>query len=158
MRDCVDPAGLRSRILEIEEQDVSSAHNASRPSSANRPLSPHLQIYKFIPTMIMSVLHRATGIALYGGTLLVAWWLISAAVGPAYFDFVTGFFGSWFGMLVLFGYTWALMHHLLGGIRHFIWDVGHMFDKDQSTKLAYATGIGSVTLTVLIWVIALIAA
>lgn len=105
--------------------------------------------------MVMSIAHRITGVALYAGTILVAWWLIAAASGPAYFDFVSGFFGSWFGLLVLFGYTWALMHHMLGGIRHFIWDTGHLFDKHTSTKLAYATIIGSIALTILIWVVGL---
>ena len=90
-------------------------------------------------------------------TLLVAWWLIAAASGPGYFDFVNGFFGSWFGMLILFGYTWALMHHLLGGLRHFAWDTGRLMSKEMSTKLAYATFIGSGSLTVLIWIIGLVA-
>lgn len=105
----------------------------------------------------MSILHRITGVALYAGTILVAWWLIAAATGPEYFAYVNGFFGSWFGILVLFGYTWALMHHLLGGLRHFIWDTGSMMDKQTSTKMAYATGIGSVALTILIWIVGAIA-
>lgn len=106
--------------------------------------------------MVMSIAHRITGVALYAGTVLVAWWLISAATGADYFDFVTGIFGSWFGMLILFGYTWALVHHMLGGIRHFIWDTGHMFDKHVATKMAYATIIGSVVLTILIWILAFV--
>ena len=119
-----------------------------------RPLSPHLSVYRLIPTMLASIMHRITGVGLYFGTLLVAWWLIAAASGPAYFDFVNGFFGSWFGMLILLGYTWALMHHLLGGLRHFAWDTGRLLEKETATKLAYATFIGSGTLTVLIWLIA----
>lgn len=129
----------------------------SSSTKSQRPLSPHLSVYKMIPTMAMSIAHRITGIGLYAGTILVAWWLIAAASGPAYFDLVSGFFGSWFGMLILFGYTWALLHHMLGGLRHFIWDAGYMFEKQTSTKLAYATMIGSVSLTVLVWIIALIA-
>ncbi|MCK5744578.1 MAG: succinate dehydrogenase, cytochrome b556 subunit, partial [Oricola sp.] len=82
--------------------------SASSPAKSDRPLSPHLQIYKPIPTMMMSIVHRITGVALYVGTILVAWWLIAAASGPDYFAMVNGFFGSWFGVLVLFGYTWAL--------------------------------------------------
>jgi succinate dehydrogenase / fumarate reductase, cytochrome b subunit len=120
---------------------------------SNRPLSPHLSIYKPIPTMMASIAHRATGIALYLGTVLVSWWLIAAAIGPDYFDFVQTFMGTWFGRLILFGFTWALMHHMLGGIRHLIWDTGALFDKDTSTKLAYATLAGSVALTLLIWVV-----
>ncbi|MEM8839093.1 MAG: succinate dehydrogenase, cytochrome b556 subunit [Pseudomonadota bacterium] len=120
---------------------------------SSRPLSPHLQIYRPIPTMVMSIMHRITGAALYVGTLLLAWWLVAAASGEAYFEFVSGFFGSFFGRLILFGYTWALMHHALGGIRHFIWDLGYGFGKDFSTKMAYATAIGSVSLTCLLWII-----
>ena len=79
--------------------------------------------------MVMSILHRITGGALYFGTLLVAWWLIAAASSAATFDFVNGLFGSWIGRLVLFGYTWALIHHMLGGIRHLIWDTGAGLEK-----------------------------
>ncbi|WP_340159185.1 succinate dehydrogenase, cytochrome b556 subunit [uncultured Hoeflea sp.] len=118
----------------------------------NRPLSPHLTIYKQIPTMVMSIMHRFTGMALYAGTLLVAWWLVAAASGEATFDWVNGIFGSILGRLVLFGYTWALMHHMLGGIRHFIWDTGRGFDPATSTKMAWATLVGSITLTILIWI------
>jgi succinate dehydrogenase / fumarate reductase cytochrome b subunit len=104
-----------------------------------RPLSPHLQVYKPMLTMMMSIVHRITGAGLYFGTLLVAWWLVAAAFGPAYFDWVNGIFGSILGRLVLFGYTWALVHHMLGGIRHFIWDTGRGFDPATSTKMAWAT-------------------
>ena len=128
----------------------------SAPQSS-RPMSPHLQIYKPIPTMMMSIVHRITGAALYAGTILVAWWLIAAASGPDYFAMVNGFFGSWFGLLILFGYTWALIHHMLGGLRHFAWDLGHLFDKHTATKLAWATLAGSAGLTVLIWIIGAIA-
>ncbi|MGL4488328.1 MAG: succinate dehydrogenase, cytochrome b556 subunit [Rhizobiaceae bacterium] len=124
----------------------------SSTAKNKRPLSPHLSIYKPIPTMVMSIAHRLTGVALYFGTLIMAWWLFAAATSESYFDFVQAFLGSWFGRLVLFGFTWALVHHMLGGIRHLIWDTGRLFDKDTSTKLAYATIIGSVLLTVLIWV------
>lgn len=123
----------------------------------SRPLSPHLQVYKPIPTMVMSIVHRVTGAALYFGTVLVAWWLIAAATGEAYFDWVTWFFGTWIDRLVLFGYTWALMHHMLGGLRHFMWDMGRGYEKHFSTKLALATPVVSVALTVLIWVVGILA-
>lgn len=119
----------------------------------NRPLSPHLGIYKLIPTMVMSIAHRITGAALYVGTVLVVWWLLAASSGASAFETANGFFGSFFGRLILFGYTWALMHHMLGGIRHFFWDAGHGYDKHVSTKLAWATLIGSIALTILIWVL-----
>ncbi|MEQ9608462.1 MAG: succinate dehydrogenase, cytochrome b556 subunit [Kiloniellaceae bacterium] len=117
-----------------------------------RPLSPHLQVYRLIPTMLMSIVHRITGAALYVGTLLVAWWLIAAATSESYFEFVNGLYGSWFGRLVLFGYTWALLHHMLGGLRHLVWDTGTAMGKETATKLAWATIAGSVTLTVLVWI------
>ncbi|GAB1580173.1 hypothetical protein PPNSA23_01160 [Phyllobacterium phragmitis] len=104
----------------------------------------------------MSVVHRATGIVLYFGTLLVALWLISAATSEDLFNQVNWFFGSWFGRLVLFGYTWTLLHHMLGGIRHLIWDTITGLEKHTATKMAWATLIGSVTLTLLVWVAAFV--
>lgn len=121
---------------------------------ANRPLSPHLQVYRLIPTMVMSIVHRITGCALYFGTLLVAWWLIAAATSERQFDIVSWVYGSWFGLLVLLGYTWALIHHMIGGIRHLIWDTGRGLEKDTTTKMAWASLIASVTLTILVWVAA----
>jgi succinate dehydrogenase / fumarate reductase, cytochrome b subunit len=121
-------------------------------SSRNRPLSPHLQVYKPIPTMVASITHRITGAALYFGTLLVAWWLIAAASGPAYFDFVQGIFGSWIGRLVLFGYTWALVQHMLGGLKHLMWDTGRGMAKEQSTRLAKLIFVLAPILTFFIWV------
>lgn len=126
----------------------------SRPQ-ASRPLSPHIQIYKPLLTMIMSILHRITGAALYFGTLLLASWLIAAASGPEYFNMVNELFGSIPGRIILFGYTWALIHHMLGGIRHFIWDTGHGFDLSTVDLLARMTIIGSISLTVFIWALAL---
>jgi succinate dehydrogenase / fumarate reductase cytochrome b subunit len=119
----------------------------------NRPLSPHLQIYKLIPTMAMSIIHRITGCALYFGTILVAWWLIAAASGEAYYNWASWFMGTIVGQVILLGYTWALVHHMLGGFRHFMWDLGYGFGKEFSTKLAKANLIGSICLTLLIWVI-----
>ena len=116
-----------------------------------RPRSPHLSIYRFRPTMAMSIVHRITGAALYVGTLLLVWWLVAAASGPDAFATASGFFGSIIGQLVLFGYSWALIHHMLGGLRHFAWDMGYADSKETSTTLAVATLIGSVTLTVVLW-------
>lgn len=119
----------------------------------NRPLSPHLSIYKQIPTMMMSIVHRITGMALYAGTLLVAWWLVAAASGEAYFDWVNAIFGSLLGRLVLLGYTWALIHHMLGGIKHLAWDLGYGFEKEFSTKVARLQIVASVVLTLALWII-----
>lgn len=127
-----------------------------RPTVA-QPLSPHLQIYRWTWTMAMSVFHRVTGTALYGGTFLVAVWLVALASGPRAYDTVAWFFGSWVGRAVLFAYTWVLLHHMLGGIRHFIWDAGYGFDRDRRLGLARATLIGSITLTIVIWAVALLA-
>jgi succinate dehydrogenase / fumarate reductase cytochrome b subunit len=119
----------------------------------NRPLSPHLSIYKPIPTMVMSIVHRITGATLYFGTILVAWWLIAAASGPAYYDWANWALGSILGKLVLVGYTWTLIHHMLGGFRHLMWDLGRGFEKEFSTKLAFANVIGSICLTIVVWVV-----
>jgi succinate dehydrogenase / fumarate reductase cytochrome b subunit len=121
--------------------------------TSNRPLSPHLQIYYPLVTMVMSIFHRITGAALYVGTPLVVWWLVAAATGPEAFATAQAFFGSWFGILILVGYTWALVHHMLGGIRHFIWDMGYGYEKGPRNWLAKGTLFGSILLTILIWVV-----
>lgn len=105
-------------------------------------------------SMMMSIMHRITGVALYFGSLLIVWWLAAAAHSDAYFDLVQNFFGHWFGRLILFGFTWALIHHALGGIRHFIWDVGKGFELVTVEWSARANLIGSIVLTVLLWFIA----
>lgn len=120
---------------------------------AARPLSPHLQIYKPILTMVTSILHRITGAALYVGTLLVAWWLIAIASGEAYYDFVSTVFGSLLGRLVLFGFTWALTFHMLGGMRHLLWDTGRGLEKGTRNQLAMATVVGAAVLTILLWIV-----
>ena len=118
-----------------------------------RPLSPHLQIYRLTLTMAMSIVHRITGAALYVGTLLLAWWLIAAASGPtAYATFQT-VASSLLGRVVLFGYTWALIHHMLGGIRYLIWDTGHGFAPSEREWLVRANLAGSIVLTILLWVV-----
>src|SRR5579872_6039804 len=108
-----------------------------------RPLSPHLQIYRPTLTMMMSIVHRITGAALYLGTLLLAWWLIAAASGPNGYATIQWFMATSIGRLVLFGYTWALLHHMFGGIRHFIWDLGYGFGANEREWMARATLFGS---------------
>ena len=130
-------------MAELEAQ----ATGARRP----RPISPHLQIYKPMLTMMMSIVHRITGGALYVGTVLLAWWLIAAASGPNAYADVAAFMSSIIGRLILFGYTWALMHHMLGGIRHLIWDTIHGFEPAEREMLAAATLVGSVALTLILW-------
>ena len=122
-------------------------------NGVERPLSPHLFIYAPSWTMVMSVVHRGTGAALYFGTLLLAAWLIAAASGPATYDWAMWAFGSWIGRLVLFGYTWALVCHLIGGIRFLIWDFGKCFDEKPRFMLSKLNIVLSVPLTVLIWIV-----
>ncbi|MEO3387180.1 succinate dehydrogenase, cytochrome b556 subunit [Mesorhizobium sp. CAU 1741] len=118
-----------------------------------RPLSPHLFIYKPIPTMVMSIVHRITGVGLYFGVLLVAAWLLAAATSQEWFDSVSAVYGSWFGRLVLFGYTWVLIHHMLGGIRHLVMDTGNALEKHTSTRLAIMLPFASIALTLVLWVV-----
>ena len=118
-----------------------------------RPLSPHLQIYRWTITMAMSIAHRATGIANYAGMALLALWLAAAALGQEPLNVVNGLFASWFGQLVLFGFTWSLIHHMLGGIRHFVWDFIIGMEPGQREALAWANLIGSIVLTLIVWVV-----
>jgi len=126
---------------------------ATTEAGRARPLSPHLSVYRLMLTFVMSGFHRISGAALYFGMLLVAWWLVAAASGPnAYANFVW-FIGSWIGRLVLLGYTWALLHHMLGGVRHLVWDTLHGFEPAEREMLALATIIGSASLTLILWVV-----
>ena len=126
------------------------------PLPRPRPLSPHLQIYRLTLTMTMSIVHRITGVGLYLGMLLLAWWLIAASSGANPYATVESFFGSIIGKLILFGYTWALIHHMLGGIRHLIWDTGRGFGEHEREWLARATILGSIALTILLWAVGLL--
>jgi succinate dehydrogenase / fumarate reductase cytochrome b subunit len=118
-----------------------------------RPLSPHLQVYKLIPTMMMSIVHRITGCALYFGIVLFVAWLFAAATSEEWFNTLSAIYGSLIGRLILFGFTWALIHHAMGGIRHFVMDTGRALEKHSSTKLAVAMPFISIALTVVLWVI-----
>lgn len=122
-------------------------------TGANQPLSPHLQVYRPLVNMVMSIVHRITGASLYAGTVLMTWWLIALATGPeAYADF-QWFIGSIVGRIILLGFTWALIHHMLGGLRHFVWDTGRGFDLATVDRMSWATIIGSVVLTVIVWLL-----
>lgn len=123
---------------------------------ARRPLSPHLQIYRPMLTMMMSITHRITGAGLYVGTLFLGWWLIAAATGPDALATANWFMGSILGRLILFGFTWALFTHMMGGIRHMIQDTGRCMEHPQREYLAQATLWGGLILTVLVWIVAYI--
>jgi succinate dehydrogenase / fumarate reductase cytochrome b subunit len=116
-----------------------------------RPLSPHLSIFRPYVNMMMSILHRLTGAANYAGSLLLAVWLLAAATGDVAFDAVSAFLATPVGLIVLFGFTWSVIHHMLGGMRHFIWDFGRGFELRTVRALSWATLLGSLTLTGLIW-------
>lgn len=121
---------------------------------ADRPLSPHIQLYRLSMTFVMSGFHRATGFALYFGMLIPVIWLLAAATGPDWYEFVNTLLGTYLGLFVLFGYTWGLIHHMLGGIRHLIWDTGRGLDLESVELFARLTVIGSLTLTTAVWLAA----
>jgi len=120
----------------------------------NRPMSPHLQIYRPQMTSMLSIVHRLTGIGLALGAVLVVWWLLAAATSAEYFTIVDGLLTSWIGYLVLLGSTWALAYHLLNGIRHLVWDMGYGFEIETAERSGMAVLIGSGVLTVLVWLLA----
>jgi succinate dehydrogenase / fumarate reductase cytochrome b subunit len=130
-----------------------SQTQATRTGRRARPVSPHLTVYRWPITMLISILHRITGGALYFGTLLVAWWLVAAATSERQFDIANAVFGSWFGLLVLFGYSWALIHHMVSGIRHLVWDTGAAMEKHTASRMAWANIAISVAATILVWVV-----
>ena len=127
------------------------AEASSEQRARARPLSPHLQIYRPQINMVMSILHRITGTALYFGFLLVAWWLIAAATSAQYFGFVNSLFATPLGLLLMVGFSWALIHHMLGGIRHLIWDTGAALDLDSVDMLSWGTIGLSIVLTIGLW-------
>lgn len=124
----------------------------SRPQG--RPLSPHLQIYKPMLSMMMSIMHRITGVAMYFGLILFVGWLFAAAQSEAAFAMVQGFFSHWSGQIIMFGFTWALIHHAFGGIRYLIWDTGRWFELGTIEWMMRANLIGSIVFTLLLWAVA----
>src|SRR5689334_22668069 len=119
---------------------------------APRPLSPHLQIYQPQLTSVLSITHRATGVALSAGTLLLVYWLLAAAMGPEAFGDAQALIGSWFGYLLLFGWSFSLFFHLANGIRHLFWDAGLGFEIKTTTASGWAVVVTSVALTVIAWI------
>jgi succinate dehydrogenase / fumarate reductase cytochrome b subunit len=120
-------------------------------ADTRRPLSPHIQIYKWQVQMVTSILHRATGIALAVGTLLVVWGLLSLAAGEAAFDQFRACAGSPLGMILLFGWSWALFYHLCNGIRHLLQDTGAGYAIPQFVRSSWLSIVVSVVLVVLVW-------
>lgn len=125
-------------------------------AQANRPLSPHLQIYRWYLTMAMSIVHRATGIAITVGLLGLTWWLVALASGPEAFASAQGVLGSFLGILILLGFTLALFLHATTGVRHLIWDLGYGIDKHVATQTSYWVLGAAVALTLLTWIVVLV--
>lgn len=121
---------------------------------SKRPLSPHLQIYKPQMTSTLSILHRATGVAMAVGTLMVVWLLLSAAIGEAAFGQFMDFATSPFGQIMLFGWSLALFYHMANGVRHLIWDTGHMFNISCAKKAGMVVLLFTVIMTALTWFLA----
>jgi succinate dehydrogenase / fumarate reductase cytochrome b subunit len=124
---------------------------------AGRPLSPHLQVYKWQWTMALSILHRVTGVALAVGTLLLVWWLASAAYGEAAYAEARAFLGSWIGQLLLLGWSAAFFYHLANGIRHMLWDTGRLLDLKGAYRSGMLVLAATVVLTAAAWLGAYVA-
>jgi len=128
---------------------------AAQSNRPTRPLSPHLQVYKPQLTSVLSITHRLTGIALAVGTLVLVWWIAAVAAGPEALGTVNAFLGSWLGIFLLAGWSFALFYHLLNGIRHLFWDIG----MGLELKSAYASGwlvvAGALALTAISWAVGL---
>lgn len=125
------------------------------PDTASMPLSPHLQIWRWTVTMATSITHRATGIALYAGSILLALWLLAAAVGERFYAPMSSLLGSPLGLLILVGFSWAISFHLCNGIKYLFWDAGNFLEKGVAKKVAWIVYIASVVLTAVIWALAL---
>jgi succinate dehydrogenase / fumarate reductase cytochrome b subunit len=124
-------------------------------SNTERPLSPHLSIYRWPITMTLSILHRATGIAMSVGFIVLVFWLADAANGPEAYAVFTTAMDSAFGIFLLAGWSWAFFYHLANGIRHLVWDAGRGFEKRQATASAWLVLAVSVVLTGLFWLVVL---
>ena len=140
-------------------QDVRDALMLARTSEGKlvrRPLSPHLQVYRWPVSMALSISHRVTGVGLALGTLLLTWWLVAAALGDASFAVVQGFLGSVIGVLLLLGWSAALIFHLFTGIRHLLWDIGRGFDDRAYRSSGWAVVAATAAATVIVWVVGLV--
>lgn len=126
-------------------------------SAENRPLSPHLQVYRPQLTSVLSFMHRLTGAGLAIGTLLLVYWLVAVAAGPAAYETAQALIGSFLGRLLLFGWSVALFYHLCNGIRHLVWDAGYALDLEGVYRGGWAVLIGTGALTLLSWIFAYVA-
>jgi succinate dehydrogenase / fumarate reductase cytochrome b subunit len=122
----------------------------------DRPLSPHLQVWRWHVTMATSILHRATGMALYGGVLVIIGWVVALAAGADAFDLYGALLSSPLGLLVLFGLTVAFLYHLANGVRHLFWDAGAGFEPKTADMTGWAVIVFGLVGAVLIWIVALL--
>jgi succinate dehydrogenase / fumarate reductase cytochrome b subunit len=125
-------------------------------AEASRPLSPHLQIYRWYLTMALSIVHRVTGAGLAVGLLLFTWWLTALAGGPDSFATVQAVMDNFFGGLILFGFTLFFFFHALNGIRHLVWDTGYNLEKVAAFQSGVMVVAASVVLTLVTWIAILI--
>ncbi len=116
-----------------------------------RPLSPHLQVYKPQMTSVLSILHRMTGFAMAVGILVVVWMLVAAASGEQAYNVFLHYVGSKVGMVLLFGWSVAFFYHMSNGIRHLFWDMGYLFKLQNAFRAGYAVLLSTVVLTGLLW-------
>jgi succinate dehydrogenase / fumarate reductase, cytochrome b subunit len=129
------------------------ASTDAAPTPRARPLSPHLSVWRPTMTYVMSIMHRITGAGLYLGVALLAWFLLATSMDATTFGVASAFLNSIIGRLILFGFTWALFHHMLGGVRHIIWDAGYGMDAPEREWLAMGTLVGGLALTIVVWAI-----
>ena len=130
---------------------MSDSLKINNSGSKPRPLSPHLQVYKWQLTSLMSIGHRASGIALLLGTFLIVIWLVALAAGPELFSYVNKVISHWLGQFILFGFSVMLFYHSLNGIRHLSWDLGYGFDISNVYKTGYAVLVTALILTSITW-------
>lgn len=135
---------------------VMSKKNSNNYKARPRPLSPHLQVYRWLITSTLSIMHRLSGVALSFGLLLIACWLTALAYSPMEeFMRIHEFFSGTIGRIILFGWSLALFYHLCNGIRHLFWDAGKGFELKNATRSAYAVLFSAVALTAITWCSAL---
>lgn len=127
----------------------------SLATNSKRPLSPHLQVYRPQMTSMLSILHRATGLALMAGTLLVMVWLLALMAGPGPYGALQGFMASPLGLFMLAGWSFSLYYHLFNGLRHLLWDMGYLFEMTNATRAGYAVLALSLIATLSTWYCAL---
>lgn len=140
-------------------QDVRDALMIARTSEGKlvrRPLSPHLQVYRWPVSMALSISHRVTGVGLALGTLLLTWWLVAAALGDRSFAAVQGFVGSPIGVILMLGWSASLIFHLFTGIRHLAWDIGRGFDDRAYRTTAMTVIVATAAATLIVWIVALV--